>query len=77
MSGVLWKVGREFVPDFKVLSCSDLLQLLGLNKKGVMHWLMIQVKFVLLIMKYRTSSVQSFERACSTSMIERLRIFLL
>ena len=42
-----------------------------------MHWLKIQVEFVPLIMKDGTSSVQNFERACPTSMIERLIIFLL
>ena len=38
---------------------------------------MIQVDFVPLIMKDGTSSVKNFERACPTSMIERLIIFLL
>ena len=48
-----------------------------LNKVGVIHWQMIQVKFVLLSKKDGTSSVQNFDRACPTSMIERLIIFLL
>ena len=40
-----------------------------------MHWPMIQVKFVSLSRKDGTSSVQSFARACPTSMIESLLIF--
>ena len=46
-------------------------------KKGIMHWSMIPVEFVPLIMMDGTSSVQSFDRACPTSMIERLISFLL
>ena len=47
------------------------------NKKGVMHVSMIQVEFVPLIMKDGTCTMQSFDRACPMSMIERLIIFLL
>ena len=67
VSGVLWNVGSQFVPDLQVLSCFDLF----LDKKGVMHWSMIHVEFVPLIMKNGASSVQSFDCACSASMIER------
>ena len=42
-----------------------------------MHWPMNQFKFVSLHIKDGTGSVQSFDRACPTSMIERLILFLL
>ena len=42
-----------------------------------MHWPMIQFKLVSLHIKDGTGSLQSFDRAYPTSMIERLILFLL
>ena len=44
---------------------------------GVILWPMIPVKLVPLSMKDRTGSAQSFDRACPTSVIERLILFWL
>ena len=42
-----------------------------------MHWPMIQLESVPLIMKDGTRSMQTIDRACPMSTIERLIIFLL
>ena len=73
----LCNAGRYVISDFKVLVFSNLLQLVGLNNMGVIHWPMFQVKFVPLSRKDGTSSMQSFDCAGPTSMIERLIVFLL